>query len=256
MTIIADFSTMQSMSLTPEQRDVSYRLLEGVFPKDPQAQHDFHTIPEENPYGFSLLDPLPEIFQGDVFSYAKVICRDDNDREMLKNHLNAYDRAETADLLVKTIRLYGSSPNEEAIEVIAQGVGLFEQVTGFHTEIISEGELESLLPGGMLPRKIDFLSRLLEIRHDFLQVYNKGLSFLQYSPKDEGKSRILAFGLRLVPEEQKDTQTIGQVGVTTLFGMHDEGAFGKFTQRQTIQAFRALSGYDLNAEIITTDPQF
>lgn len=231
--------------LSSQERASSFRLLESVFPKGSDAQRVYNSIPlERNTVGFPLFSPLPEMYREDVFSYANVICRNDNDKSMLRDHLKSYNRADAADLLVKSMMKHRSLlPEEEAIVVIEKGIDLFEQLTGFHTEVISEDTLGALLPESSFPREIDFLSALLNIRREFLLVFNNGSTSLAYE-SNSTKAKILTYGLGMVPKNKSREEDS-----TNFFRKNNPESYSLFYEEEIVEAFRALSGYNLYTEI-------
>lgn len=229
-------------------------LLSSVFVDGSEALAAYESvIPERDTKNFSLFNPLPEVFHQDVLSYAEMLCDGDYQKFLLRESVLQSDRANAAEILVEAMSEYErQSPNELAMEVIANGMTLFEQITGFDVGVVSESELANLLPRSPSPRKVDFLHYLLEIRKDFLDNQANRTMLMRYGVSSDGgninitKIRLLRFGLDLASKKDAAISTVDP-NLSVGFG---------FTTLQVIDSFRALTRYDLNNELKIDDPQF
>lgn len=238
-----------SKVLTPQQRGDSFNLLESVFRQGSEAESDYNSvIPERDTQGFSLFNPLPGVFQERIFSYAGILCLSDHDRLMFRDHLTAYDRAAGAETVVAAMTEYKKEfPDEMVIEVVAQGLDLFNEITGFDTAGVSEEDLASLLPKSTLPPAVDFMFYLLEIRKDYLFMRENQDMHMGYgiaigtNYSNEIKKRLLHYGLELAK-----VSSASAPGNPIFIGNANPHVF---SEHEIKLAFRALTQYDLDHEV-------
>ncbi len=222
--------------LSLQEKATSFRLLEPVFPEGSDAELAYNSIPHErDTIGFSLSNPLPEVYRKDVFSYAEVF-HGEYQKYLLEQQLDVASRADAAGVLAEAMSKYDAFiPEEEAAEIIGQGMTLFEQITGFDVSV-SESDLEELLPTSPFPRKVGLIFFLLELRNDILNRIKTGGSKIVYGisnfdgNRNETKNLLLRYGLALANFALQTDQPGFSIG-------------------EMVVAFKALTGYDIGREL-------